>query len=145
MLAFHRAYRDAAQLCRKLRHNCPMYARRDDSGEKCSMRKLQWSADLSVKVRVDYALHGDRKISDCRAEAVYRRFREKGRMTPDGLKYIDSWVEANFGRCFQLMECDDVGLLQQWVARWQDLIEFEIVPVAQSKVASEAIGPLLSS
>jgi len=80
---------------------------------------------------------------DGNAVAVYRRFREKGRMMPDGLKYLDSWVEASFGRCFQLMECDDVRLLQQWVAQWHDLVNFEIVPVARSKDASEAISPQL--
>ena len=66
------------------------------------------------------------------AKAVYQRFQEQGRMMPDGLKYIDSWVEANFNRCFQLMECDDPILFQQWIANWQDLMEFEIVPIASS-------------
>jgi len=70
------------------------------------------------------------------ASAVYRRFREKGRMLPDGLKYVDSWVEANFNRCFQLMECDDVRLFQEWVAHWHDLADFEIVPVSHSKDAA---------
>lgn len=65
--------------------------------------------------------------------AVYRRFREKGRMAPDGLVYVGSWIEANLGRCFQLMECDDAGLLQEWVASWSDLAHFEIVPVVPSK------------
>ncbi|HZT41037.1 MAG TPA: DUF3303 family protein [Chthonomonadaceae bacterium] len=83
------------------------------------------------------------RFRDRNAEAVYRRFREKGRMLPDGLKYLDSWVEANFDRCFQLMECNDVRLLQQWVVQWQDLVDFEIVPVATSKEASDVIGPLL--
>jgi Protein of unknown function (DUF3303) len=63
------------------------------------------------------------------AVAIYRRFREQGRMMPEGLNYVGSWVEANFDRCFQLMECDDLRLLQQWVLQWQDLGEFEIVPV----------------
>ena len=66
------------------------------------------------------------------AKAVYRRLREQGRGAPDGLRYVDSWVEANFDRCFQLMECDDARLLQQWVAFWGDLVEFEIVPVVPS-------------
>jgi len=69
------------------------------------------------------------------AAAVYRRFRDNGRMLPDGLKYVDSWVEATFGRCFQLMECDDVKLLQQWIAHWDDLVDFEIVKVVNSKDA----------
>ena len=70
------------------------------------------------------------------AAAVYRRFREKGRMLPDGLKYVDSWVEVNGNRCFQLMECDDFQLFQQWVARWNDLADFEIVPVRTSREAA---------
>ena len=70
------------------------------------------------------------------AGAVYRRFREKGRMLPDGLKYVDSWVEMNFDRCFQLMECDDVQLFQEWVSHWDDLVEFEIVAVNKSKDAA---------
>jgi hypothetical protein len=77
------------------------------------------------------------------ARAVYRRFQEKGRMTPEGLKYVGSWIEANFDRCFQLMECDDSRLLQQWVAQWQELIEFEFVPVVSSKETGETIAPLL--
>jgi len=76
------------------------------------------------------------------ARAVYRRFAEKGRMMPEGLHYVDSWVEANFDRCFQLMECNDLRLLQQWIAQWQDLVEFEIVPVITSKEAREAIAGL---
>jgi len=69
------------------------------------------------------------------AAAVYRRFRDNGRMLPDGLKYVDSWVEATFGRCFQLMECDDVKLSQQWIAHWDDPVDFEIVKVVNSKDA----------
>jgi hypothetical protein len=60
-------------------------------------------------------------------------------MMPEGLKYVDSWVEANFDRCFQLMECDDLCLFLQWVLQWQDLAEFESVPVVGSKDTLEAI------
>ncbi len=77
------------------------------------------------------------------AKAVYRRFREQGRGMPDGLRYVGSWIEANLDRCFQLMECDDARLLQQWVAHWGDLIEFEIVPVVPSAETREAIEPHL--
>ncbi len=77
------------------------------------------------------------------AVPIYRRFREQGRMMPEGLNYVGSWVEANFDRCFQLMECDDLRLLQQWVLQWQDLGEFEIVPVVPSKETMETITPLL--
>ena len=73
------------------------------------------------------------------AKAVYRRFRDKGRMMPDGLSFVGSWVSADLGRCFQLMEADDVTLLQRWVAEWRDLVAFEIVPVASSKETAAAI------
>ena len=77
------------------------------------------------------------------AKAVYRRFREKGRMAPDGLSYVESWVETNFDRCFQLMECGDVRLLEKWADQWRDLVEFEFVPVRGSKEAVEIILPEL--
>jgi hypothetical protein len=72
---------------------------------------------------------------------IYARFREQGRAMPAGLRYIDSWIEANFDRCFQLMECDDPLLLQQWVLQWRDLVEFEIVPVSPSKAVREMFPP----
>ena len=77
------------------------------------------------------------------AKAVYRRFREKGRMAPKGLVYVDSWVETNFNCCFQLMECEDAGLLEKWAANWNDLVDFEFVPVRKSKEAAELIAPEL--
>ena len=77
------------------------------------------------------------------AKAVYRRFREQGRGMPDGLRYVCSWIEVNFDRCFQVMECEDARLLQQWVTFWSDLIEFEIVPVAASADTREAIDAQL--
>ena len=77
---------------------------------------------------------------------VYQRVREKGRMLPDGLKYVDSWIEPNFSRCFQLMECDDARLLQQWVLGWRGLsVAFEIVPVVTSKETREVVAPLLEN
>ena len=74
------------------------------------------------------------------AGPVYRRYRKEGRMMPDGLKYVDSWVERDLGRCFQLMECDDPQLLQQWISHWQDLVDFEVASVISSKEAAEAIA-----
>ena len=65
---------------------------------------------------------------------VYQRVRTSGRALPEGLRYIDSWVEPNFARCFQLMETDDLTLLQQWILQWRGLgVTFEIVPVVPSK------------
>lgn len=77
------------------------------------------------------------------AKAVYRRLHREGRLMPDGLAYEGSWVGADLDRCFQLVECEDVSLLQQWVANWQDLIEFEIVPVVDGDETAAAIEGLL--
>jgi Protein of unknown function (DUF3303) len=77
------------------------------------------------------------------AKAVYRRLRDDGRMMPDGLRYVGSWIEVNFDRCFQLMECDDARLLQQWMINWTDLIEFEVVPVATSEETRGTVLPAL--
>ena len=78
-----------------------------------------------------------------RAPDVYRRFRDRGRMAPDGVKYISSWVDLRFDRCFQVMEADDETLLGQWTAKWSDLVDFEIVPVRTSAEAAAAIAPQL--
>jgi hypothetical protein len=74
------------------------------------------------------------------AKAVYRRFKDKGRMTPEGLAFVESWVSADLDRCFQIMECADVTLLQRWTAQWSDLIDFEIVPVVQGKATAAALA-----
>lgn len=79
-------------------------------------------------------------FKDRDAKAVYARFRDKGRMAPDGLTYIGSWIEANFSRCFQLMECDDAKLLQEWILAWGDLADFEIVPVVSSMDTADIVG-----
>lgn len=71
---------------------------------------------------------------------VYRRFRDRGRMAPDGLRYISSWVDLNFERCFQVMEADSEALFKEWTANWDDLIDFEIVPVRTSAEAAAAIA-----
>jgi hypothetical protein len=78
------------------------------------------------------------------AQAIHQRFVEHGRMMPDGLTYVDSWVEANYDRCFLLVTCDDSKLLQRWVMKWQDLIEFEFIPVAPSKAAWESFSGVTS-
>jgi hypothetical protein len=81
------------------------------------------------------------RFKDRDAEAVYRRFRERGRMAPENLAYVGSWAEANLDRCFQLVECDDLRLLQRWVANWRELAEFEIVPVVESKDTADVFAP----
>jgi Protein of unknown function (DUF3303) len=73
------------------------------------------------------------------ARAVYQRFQEKGRQVPEGLNYVASWIEANFDRCFQVMECDDPRLLQKWVLQWSDLADFDITPVVASRETAEVV------
>ncbi len=63
------------------------------------------------------------------AKAIYARYREHGRQLPDGLEFVASWVAADLSRCFQVMKCDDVALLQRWVSAWSDVTKLEIVPV----------------
>ena len=70
---------------------------------------------------------------------VYRRVRDEGVKFPDGLKYLGSWIEPNFDRCFQLMECDDARLLQEWILSWGDLADFEITPVVPSNETRELV------
>jgi len=77
------------------------------------------------------------------AKSVYRRFHKQGRLTPDGVTFVNSWVTADLDRCFQLMECDDIALLQKWVAAWSDLVEFEIVPVVAGKETAAALADQL--
>ncbi len=76
------------------------------------------------------------------ARAVYRRLEEQGRMMPSGLTFVDSWVEASNGRCFQLIETDDVSAIQRWCARWQDLVSFEVIPVTPGKATRGVDGGL---
>ena len=74
---------------------------------------------------------------------VYRRFREQGRLAPDALRYVSSWVDENLQRCYQLMETDEPGLLDEWMARWSDIVDFEVYPVISSKEALEKVAPQL--
>jgi hypothetical protein len=74
---------------------------------------------------------------------IYRRLRDEGRSLPEGLTYEGSWIEAGFGRCFQLMACDDARPLQEWVLSWGDLFDVEIVPVVSSAETREVVSPFL--
>ena len=77
------------------------------------------------------------------AAPVYRRFRDRGRLAPDGLRYVSSWVTTDLRVCYQVMECDDVALLEQWMDNWRDIVDFEVVPVVTSPEAAAAIAPRL--
>jgi Protein of unknown function (DUF3303) len=77
---------------------------------------------------------------------VYRHLRDAGRVLPAGLEYVDSWIEPNFSRCFQLMRCDDARVFQEWVLQWRGLgVTFEIVPVVPSKETREVVAPHLGT
>ena len=74
---------------------------------------------------------------------VYRRLRDRGRMAPQGLEYVSSWVDQKLHLCFQLMETDHPEHIDEWLANWKDLVEFEVYPVISSKEAVEKVAPLL--
>jgi len=74
---------------------------------------------------------------------VYRRFRDHGRLGPDGLHYLSSWITTDHAHCYQIMECDDRSLLDEWIARWSDIVDFEVIPVVTSAEAVAAIDPRL--
>lgn len=83
------------------------------------------------------------KYRDGDPKPVYRRFKEKGRMAPPGARYGFSWVTTDFERCFQVMDCDDRGVLDKWMANWSDIVDFEVFPIITSEKASAAIAPHL--
>jgi len=76
-----------------------------------------------------------------RVEEVYRRFRERGRLAPESVRYVASWVDLDFERCFQVMEADGEPAIREWTANWEDLVDFEIIPVRTSAEAAAAIAP----
>lgn len=73
------------------------------------------------------------------ASAIYQRFRDHGRMLPEGLSYLDSWVSTDLKRCYQLMSCERSELIDEWIRHWQDLVEFEVVSVFSSAEAAEKL------
>ena len=74
---------------------------------------------------------------------VYRRFREQGRLAPDGLAYVGSWITEDLARCYQVMECADRSLLDAWISRWRDLVDFDVMPVLSSAEVQAIIAPRL--
>ena len=74
---------------------------------------------------------------------VYRRFKDRGRLMPEGIEYRGSWVTDDLRRCFQVMECQDRSLLDQWMANWNDIMEFEVVPLVTSAEAVATVAPRL--
>jgi hypothetical protein len=78
-----------------------------------------------------------------KAVEVYRRFRDRGRLAPDGVRYVSSWLDLEFRRCFQVMEAESEAKLKEWTANWEDLVRFEIIPVRTSEQAAKVIAPEL--
>ena len=74
---------------------------------------------------------------------VYRRFRDRGRIAPEGLQYVSSWVTTDLRRCYQVMECDDRRLVDEWMEAWRDIVDFEVIPVITSRDAQTAVAPNL--
>ena len=83
------------------------------------------------------------KFRNADAVPVYRRFRDQGRLASQDLRYVGSWVTADLTQCFQVMECDDPSSLNEWIAKWSDVVEFEVIPVMTSSEALAAVTPLL--
>jgi uncharacterized protein DUF3303 len=77
------------------------------------------------------------------AVEIYRRVRDGGRQLPAGLEYIDSWVDLEYRRCFQLMRTDQVELFEEWAKQWNDLVRFEVIPVRTSVDAASRIADRL--
>ena len=85
------------------------------------------------------------RFKDNNMVPIYQRLEERGRQLPGGLRFVDSWIEANFSRCFQLMECADARLLQEWVLGWRGTgASFEIVPVVPSRETRAVVAPFLT-
>jgi hypothetical protein len=82
------------------------------------------------------------RFREGKAPGVYRRFRDRGRMAPDDVKYVASWVDFDFTRCFQVMEADDENRLREWTKHWDDLTDFEIIPVRTSADAAAIMSAI---
>ena len=81
------------------------------------------------------------RFKEAATPEIYRRFRERGRMMPDGLEYVSSWIDLDFRICYQLMRTEDFALFDKWIDNWRDLMQFEIVPVRSSAEAVELMAP----
>jgi hypothetical protein len=79
-----------------------------------------------------------------RVQALYERFEERGRLLPEGVRYVNSWIDEGITRCYQVMECDDPALLQEWIGHWHDLADFEVTPVLTSSEAREKVKRMRS-
>lgn len=97
--------------------------------------------DLHTTARMQYVII--EHFRNGAAAPVYRQYRDRGRLAPDGVRYVASWVSQDFRRCFQIMECDDPALFAAWMAQWRDIVDFAVVPAMTSSEAAVAIAPRL--
>ncbi len=81
------------------------------------------------------------RFRDGDPQPVYDRFRRRGRLAPEGLQYVNSWVTSDLTTCYQVMECDDRALLDQWLAAWSDIVDFDVIPVITSAEAAARVPP----
>lgn len=77
-----------------------------------------------------------------KTKEIYQRLEEKGRTMPEGLKYVDSWISASLDRCFQIVQCEDPALFQKWILEWEDLAQFEIIPIISSAETKKIVNEL---
>lgn len=107
----------------------------NDSGVETLKRKLKF---LVQRIRsMQYMIIENFKQD--KVKEVYKRYEEKGRLMPDGLHFVNSWVNEDVTVCFQVMEADEIDKLEQWMKAWSDLVEFEVIPVITSQQAKERI------
>ena len=79
------------------------------------------------------------RFHDGKVKSLYKRFDEKGRMLPEGINYINSWINEQVSTCYQLMESDSIESIHQWIAHWSDLADFEVIPVISSAEAKAKV------
>jgi len=79
------------------------------------------------------------RFHEGKIRSVYERFDEKGRMMPEGVSYIDSWITEDLNTCYQVMESVSEQKLKEWISNWNDLCDFEIIPVITSAEAKAKV------
>ena len=79
------------------------------------------------------------KFHSSKGKLIYQRFKEKGRMMPEGVEYINSWINEPVSICYQVMESDCLEKILEWISHWSDIADFEVVPVMTSEEAKEKL------
>ena len=113
------------------------------TGDCPARRAMSFSRSLVRRPGVNVLYMIIERFREGDALPVYRRFRERGRLMPDGLAYVTSWVSQDLRLCFQVMEADSEQLVNEWIRHWDDLVDFEVIPVVTSAEAAATVAPLL--